>query len=78
MRSGIHPIPISTVCVRDDDEKTFEFLPMGDSIEIVARVSAALAKGRSVRCSTLADPEAQERERRFLITKGYREAAVEL
>lgn len=78
MRSGVHPIPISTVCVRDDDRKTFEFLAMDDSIEIVAQVSAALAKGRSIRCATVADSEAQERERRFLVTKGYKEAAVEL
>lgn len=78
VRSGIHPILLSVVCVRDDDKRTFEFRAIGDWIEILGRVSAALAKGRCIRCCTLADPEAQERERSFLMTKGFREGRVAL
>ena len=79
MSSGIHPILLHTVCVRDDDHRTFCFLASANATQTTGRVAAALAGGRRLRCYTLsADRRAEERERRFLVAKGYRETAVEL
>ena len=62
---------VPTVCVRDDDAKTFEFRTSSDSTEIVDRVSAAIANGRHVRCYMLgADKEVQEMEERYLTGRG--------
>jgi len=66
-----------TVCVRDDDDKTFEFQTTSDSADLTSRVTAAIANGRHVRCYVLAaDPDAQEREERYLTGKGYRRGTV--
>lgn len=70
---------ITTVCVRDDDARTFEFRKTGDSLEIVERISAALGQGRRVRCYTLAaSSAAHEREERYLRRKGYEKARVDV
>lgn len=79
MGSDTQPFFVTTVCVRDDDARTFEFRKTGDSLEVVERISAALAKGRRVRCYTLgASKAAHEREERYLERKGYKKAAVDV
>ena len=66
-----------TVCLRDDDDKTFEFRKTGDSTDLTNRVAAAIANGRHVRCYMLAaDPDAQGREESYLVAKGYTGATV--
>lgn len=68
-----------TVCVRDDDAKTYEFRCMSDSADVANRVAAGVRDGRRVRCYTLAaDAEARKREEKYLTSKGYRPAAVDL
>lgn len=81
MASGVAPVLVSVVCVvRDDDERTFDFVAQREgSRDVAERVAAALAMGRHVRCSTMApDPASVAREERFLIAKGYRRAHVQL
>jgi hypothetical protein len=79
MGSGSRRILVPTVCVRDDDAKTFEFRTSSDSTEIVDRVSAAIANGRHVRCYMLgADKEVQEMEEGYLTGKGYRRGSVQV
>ena len=66
-----------TVCVRDDDERVYEFQTTGDSTALSNRVAAAIATGRRVRWYLLAaDPDAQDREARYLEGKGYARRAV--
>jgi hypothetical protein len=64
--------------VRDDDEKTFEIIATASVANLVDRVSASLALGRRIRCIALPDHQARERERRFLVARGYRPAPVKL
>lgn len=67
------------VCVRDDDVKTFELRTLNDGTSTASAVAAAVAKGRRVRCYTLAaDPQATERERLYLTQKGYVESPIAL
>jgi hypothetical protein len=66
-----------TVCVRDDDDKTFEFRATSDSADLTSRVTAAIANGRRVRCYVLAaDADAQDREERYLTGNGYKRGSV--
>jgi hypothetical protein len=68
-----------TVCVRDDDAKTFAFHRVADATDLMNRVAATVAAGRRVRGYTLASDElAQEREEKYLVGKGYRQSAVPL
>jgi hypothetical protein len=77
MGSGKRAASRFTVCIRDDDEKTFEFRVVSDSSAIMARVAAAVAKGRHVRCRVLAaDVQARDGEERFLAAKGYTAGVV--
>jgi hypothetical protein len=81
MGGGTRPASIATVCIRDDSAKTFEFRQTSDSVEIVARVAAAVAKGRHLRCYTLcytvaAGEQARGREERYLQRKGYKNGVV--
>lgn len=67
-----------TVCVRGDDDKTFEFQTTSDSTDLTSRVTTAIANGRHVRCYLLAaDPDAQPRGEKYLVvSKGYRRGSV--
>jgi hypothetical protein len=48
-----------------------------DSTDLTSRVTAAIANGRHVRCYLLAaDPDAQPREEKYLVAKGYRRGSV--
>ena len=68
-----------TVCVRDDDDGTYEFRTTHDMSSITSLVSAALTRGRRVRCYLLAaDPEGPRREERYLAAKGYVRGPVAL
>jgi two-component system cell cycle response regulator DivK len=68
-----------TMCIRDDDAKTFEFLGSIDATGITDRVAAAIASGRHLRCYLLeAGPLSREREERYLASKGYSQATVKL
>jgi hypothetical protein len=68
-----------TVCVRDDDARTFEFCLMSDTRELTDRVAAAIKKGRAVRCYVLAKgATACELEERYLVSEGYRWAIVDV
>jgi len=76
---GSRPALSFTVCVRDDDARTFEFRTTGDSAAIMSRVAHAATRGRRVRCYLLAaDPNGPEREERYLLAKGYSRAPVKL
>src|SRR5258708_21709359 len=46
MVSGLRRIYAFTVCVRDDDRKTFEFRATNDSADVTHAVVAAVARGR--------------------------------
>ena len=77
MGSGRRRVYAFTVCVRDDDDKTFEFHTTSDSGDLASRVAAAIANGRHVRCYVLAaDPDAQPREEKYLVAKGFRRGSV--
>jgi hypothetical protein len=79
MGSGSRRVYAFTVCIRDDDNKTFELRTMSDSTDLTNRVTAAIAKGRHVRCYVLAaDPDAQDREERYLAGKGYKRGTVQV
>jgi hypothetical protein len=68
-----------TVCVRDHDAKTFDFLWTGDTTAITHLVTMALSRGRRVRCYLLAaDPDGRIREERYLVAKGYLHGQVDL
>lgn len=68
-----------TVCVRDDDRRTYEFHQTDDSTAIVDKVAAAVSGGRRVGYYILAgDANARAREERYLCGKGYAAAAVRL
>jgi hypothetical protein len=74
MNSGVYAF---TMCIRDDDEKIFDFMPAAEGACLLGSVGAAIEGGRKVRCYTLAaDDAAQEREERFLVAKGYRRDRV--
>jgi hypothetical protein len=65
--------------VRDDDAGTFEFLKTSDMNAIAQLVTAAVGRGRKVRCYLLAaDPDGPSREERYLAAKGYSRGRVEL
>lgn len=79
MGSGSRRLSLCTVCIRDDDAKTFEFRTTGDSTEVLSRVTAAIAKGRKVRFSVTGfDPSAREQEERYLKARGYTRGGVEV
>jgi hypothetical protein len=62
-----------TVCVRDDDRRTYEFHLTDDSTPIVDRVAAAVSGGRSVGyCILAADANARAREVRYLSDRDTR------
>jgi hypothetical protein len=89
--SGVRGTCTVTVCVRDDDARTFEFLVVSDTTGIAVRVVAAVCRGRRVKCYRLArgeageapgdkaresDEEARRRETEFLVAKGYTPGSV--
>jgi hypothetical protein len=65
-----------TIFIHDDDVKTYELRLTSDTTEIMSRVAAAVARGRHVHCYVFAG--SREREERYLISKGYSRAAIEL
>jgi hypothetical protein len=77
--SGSRRVYAFTVCIRDDDNKTFELRTTSGSTELATRVTAAIANGRHVRCYVLAgEPDAQAREERFLAGKGNKRGTVQV
>lgn len=68
-----------TVCIRDDDVRTFEFRTISDSAAIMSLVAAAVGRGRHVRAYLLAaDPGGRAREEQYLTAKGYTHVTVKL
>jgi hypothetical protein len=68
-----------TVCILDDDAKTFELRFVGDTTDVTDRVAAAVKNGRNVRCYILAEgTAARDREQEHLASKGYRQGTPTL
>ena len=76
---GSRPALTFTVCVRDDDTRTFEFRTTRDAQAFMDLAAAAVARGRKLHCYLLAaDPDGPQREERYLLSKGYSRAPVKL
>jgi hypothetical protein len=69
----------STVCVVDDDAKTFELHFTVRTRALVTKASTAVARGRRLCCYVLrGGAEELEREERFLASRGYKRGEVRL
>jgi hypothetical protein len=76
---GARPLCFSTVCIRDDEAKAFEFRFTVRTSEVAHLVATAIGRGRKVRCYELGvDGEAPAREERYLASRGYRRQDVKL
>jgi hypothetical protein len=76
---GSRPAYSFTICIRDDDAKSYELQATSDATVIMNRVADAVTRGRHLRCYVLAaDARSREREERYLVSKGYSQAAVRL
>lgn len=74
---GSRPALTFTVCLRDDDTRTFEFRTTHDAQAIIDLVAAAVRRGRKLHCYLLAaNPNGPQREERYLLAKGYSRAPV--
>jgi hypothetical protein len=66
-----------TVCVLDDDTRTFELRFVSDTSDVMGRVAAAVKSSRKVRCYILAEvATARKDEEKDLTSRGYRLGTV--